>query len=968
MFFSRDWREMIQPRWSWLSKWAAPGWNCRQRVKQAAFEPLEGRLLLTADLVISEFLASNHLGLRDYDSDDSDWIEIHNRGTSDADLLGWHLTDSSQNLTKWKFSAPISLAADERLVVFASGKDFMAPTGEFHTNFKLRSDGEFLALADPAGTVVDSYSPEFTAQATDVSYGIAVKERETAEGIYFMATPTPGVANFAGFAGITVTPSFSVTSQTFLDEISVQLSISDVNAVIRYTTDGTAPVETSTLYTEALTVSTTTQIRARAFRSEFVPSEVVSETYIKLASDVLQESSNLPFIVIDNYQQNVPVDRVFRDGFMAVFEPDATGRSRLTNSADLTSRIVWHRRGASTFGNPKLNMRIETTDEVGADRPVQLLGLPSESDFILFGPYKHDRALVRNPFIFELSHQMGRYAPHTRFVEVYGNLTDDEVSQSDYLGLYILEENIKPDANRVDIQRLSPQYDSEPEITGGYLLERCFCEGGVFTFAFNDPDISQITTPQKAYLKQFLTDLQVALYSSNFTDPTVGYRAYLDAAAAVDHHILRYLGKPIEQFSISTYLHKDRGEKLKFGPIWDFDKSMGSDEFSANPIGVDFRTFWFDQLFKDPDFEQQWVDRWQQLRTTLLTDENFAAVIDGMVTQIAEAQTRNFARWTEVSPVGGEFSEPGLTGWEAEVSHLKGWLTGRLEWTDSLLLQPVSLSAHAGVVHHGFEFTLSAPQGTIHYTLDGSDPRSPGGAIRAGAIEYTGQPIVLHQSAQVFARAFQSETGLDGWSGPSSVTLTVLPGDFNGNGLHDADDINRLFAKLGSNNLVFDLDDNGDVDQADVDYLVQTILDTHYGDTDLDGDVDTSDLTRAIINFNSAGGSGKFWADGETDGDGDVDTQDLTRAIINFTGAKAGGQSVLAHRDSAGESNTHQVVSQMVDLPITQRAIVNDQHVALTTNIDPAHLTQVLAGGASREQASTYKSIFQSESDWLADR
>ena len=112
MFFSRDWREMIQPRWSWLSKCAAPGWNCRQRVKQAAFEPLEGRLLLTADLVISEFLASNHLGLRDYDSDDSDWIEIHNRGTSDADLLGWHLTDSAQNLTKWKFSAPISLAAD----------------------------------------------------------------------------------------------------------------------------------------------------------------------------------------------------------------------------------------------------------------------------------------------------------------------------------------------------------------------------------------------------------------------------------------------------------------------------------------------------------------------------------------------------------------------------------------------------------------------------------------------------------------------------------------------------------------------------------------------------------------------------------------------------------------------------------------------------------------------------------------
>ncbi len=59
------------------------------------------------------------------------------------------------------------------------------------------------------------------------------------------------------------------------------------------------------------------------------------------------------------------------------------------------------------------------------------------------------------------------------------------------------------------------------------------------------------------------------------------------------------------------------------------------------------------------------------------------------------------------------------------------------------------------------------------------------------------------------------------------------------------------------------------------------------GDNDLDGDVDTSDLTNAIVNFTSAGGVGKTWADGDTDGDGDVDTSDLTEAIINFTGAAA---------------------------------------------------------------------------------
>ena len=57
------------------------------------------------------------------------------------------------------------------------------------------------------------------------------------------------------------------------------------------------------------------------------------------------------------------------------------------------------------------------------------------------------------------------------------------------------------------------------------------------------------------------------------------------------------------------------------------------------------------------------------------------------------------------------------------------------------------------------------------------------------------------------------------------------------------------------------------------------------GDTNLDGDVDTEDLTTAIINFTSAGGIGKTWADGDVDGDGDVDTSDLTTAIVNFTGA-----------------------------------------------------------------------------------
>ena len=51
-------------------------------------------------------------------------------------------------------------------------------------------------------------------------------------------------------------------------------------------------------------------------------------------------------------------------------------------------------------------------------------------------------------------------------------------------------------------------------------------------------------------------------------------------------------------------------------------------------------------------------------------------------------------------------------------------------------------------------------------------------------------------------------------------------------------------------------------------------------------------MTSAIIAFTGAGGTGRNWVDGDTDGDRDVDTGDLTTAIINFTGAMAGASVV----------------------------------------------------------------------------
>ncbi|MCC7374229.1 MAG: lamin tail domain-containing protein [Verrucomicrobiales bacterium] len=153
---------------------------------------------------ISEFMASNTRTLRDETGDYPDWIELHNPSEAPVNLEGWYLTDSTNNLTKWRFPAT-NLLGHGFLVVRASGKDHRTPGAPLHTSFQLGSDGESLALVRPDGvTVVSEYGPKYPRQVQDVSYGVIQIPRGEgwdmgASGVYFLA-PTPGNPNLGGTA------------------------------------------------------------------------------------------------------------------------------------------------------------------------------------------------------------------------------------------------------------------------------------------------------------------------------------------------------------------------------------------------------------------------------------------------------------------------------------------------------------------------------------------------------------------------------------------------------------------------------------------------------------------------------------------------------------------------------------------------------------------------------------------------
>ena len=142
-------------------------------------------------IVISEFMAANTRTLRDDHGETSDWIEIHNRSNGNVTLASYSLTDRSDRPRRWLFPDQ-TLSPNARLIVFASGRDQSVAGKPLHTNFKLSSEGDYLALVGPDGRIASSFSPTYPAQFPDVSYGPST---EGAPRPWYLPKPTPGQPN-----------------------------------------------------------------------------------------------------------------------------------------------------------------------------------------------------------------------------------------------------------------------------------------------------------------------------------------------------------------------------------------------------------------------------------------------------------------------------------------------------------------------------------------------------------------------------------------------------------------------------------------------------------------------------------------------------------------------------------------------------------------------------------------------------
>ncbi|MEQ8472810.1 MAG: CotH kinase family protein [Marinoscillum sp.] len=411
--------------------------------------------------------------------------------------------------------------------------------------------------------------------------------------------------------------------------------------------------------------------------------------------EVVLETSNLPIVIINTAGgQNIPDEPKIKATMTIIYNGPGQDNSvsDVTNpeSLDFDGNIEIEIRGSSSnCCSDKKQYALTTYDAANEKDNVSLLDMPKENDWILNG-FAFDPSLMRDYVSYQLSLKIGQYASRGRYCEVILN--------GNYAGVYVLQEKLKADDNRIDINKIETTDNTGQALTGGYITKSDKTEGDDVAawymdnysgwqtaFVHEHPKPTTVTSQQNNYIQDVFFDLESQALSGNDALDG-GYPSIIDMPSFIDFMIMNELASNADAYQFSTFFHKDRNGKLRAGPVWDFNLTYGNDLFfwgydRSHTDGWQFddgdnvgAKFWRD-LFQDPTFKCYMSKRWLELTSTgqPLHPDEINSFIDQVFALTASAAERNHARW-------------GISEDHAEhLSSMKQWVGERVNWITSQL-------------------------------------------------------------------------------------------------------------------------------------------------------------------------------------------------------------------------------------------------------------------------------------------
>lgn len=555
------------------------------------------------DIIISEIMSSNGKYLPQNGNQFYDWIELYNNSNFPINLSTYTLSTDYDD--KKMYTLPnITLSSKEYIVIMASGDTSLSNNNYTHTNFKL-SSGNGLFLFNNNETLIDSLY--IYSIPRESSYG-----RGASNGHYYYTSPTPKYANDSnGIREISYNPTFDTEGGIYDGVSSLEVKI-EGSGTIYYTTDGSVPNTNSKKYTEPITLTNSTVIRAVSYEKNKKNSDVITNSYI-----------------INEYH-TIPV--------MSVSLPDSKFQSIYSNN----------------YGHSTASAHVELYEEdtsFSVDCGFKLFGgqsreLPKKSFALKFNSnysggklhYKvfDNKDLVEfNTLVLRSGSQdqnstMIRDEFNSTMLINYGTIDAQAVKpivlyiNGNYWGVYYIREKIDAD-----------------------FIENNYNVGGTtnianYKLAKEEGSNSKIMNLKNFVLKNDLSEEENYNYVSSQMDLQnyADYWAYLFLANSTDLHNMRYYNNP-----------NVGGGKIRM-IIYDTDYSfyvqtlsyisfMKNPSFLAAPPDTTFIT----ALLRVPEFEQLFIERISYYLKYVWTDEHINDTYTYLYESIAPEMKRNCERW-----------------------------------------------------------------------------------------------------------------------------------------------------------------------------------------------------------------------------------------------------------------------------------------------------------------------------------
>ena len=622
----------------------------------------------SGQIVINEYSAANYNTSNDNYGEFEDWVELYNPTAAAIDINGWAITDKPANPTKWVIPSSFTIPANGVAIIYCSGRDELIGTNA-HSNFKITQTkgNEVLMLSDAAGVFQDSIH-------VLPNQNSHTRGRETDGSAVWsvFTTGTPNATNFGAMQEYATTPIFSQVGGYHSAAINITLSSLDPNITIYYTTNGDEPNNTSTQYTTAINITTTSVIKAIAYSSD--PN--IPSSFIDFHTFFINDTHTIPILSVagdevDDLLSGWPFSNLEPEGTIEWFDENGILLDKGTGE--------FNKHGNDSWAYDQRGFDYVMRDQFGYNYALQ------DEIFMTKDRDKFQRVIVKAAANDNYPFSFGGSGAHIRdaYVHHLSQLADlrmDERSTTscilyrngEYWGVYEMRE-------KVDDHDFTDYYYDQDKNNLQYLKTW----GGTWT-EYGAPNAQPDWNAFVNYVA---------------ANPMVNQVNYDQAKSEYN------VGSLIDYFLLNSYVvcqdwlnwntawwrgMDPNGDKKKWRyTLWDMDNTFDhgtnytgipSSDPNASPCdastlgntgGQGHVPIW-NEMLTNQEFHDEYINRWQDLANGGLSCAFMINVLDSMIAVIEPEMPRQITTW------GGSYA-----AWQVNVQDLRNFILARCDSMNS---------------------------------------------------------------------------------------------------------------------------------------------------------------------------------------------------------------------------------------------------------------------------------------------